>query len=121
MEIGSNNPITQTSIPMQNVSSTGHNLQTREIENVSKSNELDGLNQDELKNKMKDVTKELNTQMERLETNIRFDYDGDVNLMIVKVTEASTGEVIRELPTKEALKISKYFKESIGLLFDKES
>ncbi|MCR4941285.1 MAG: flagellar protein FlaG [Campylobacter sp.] len=83
--------------------------------------EFEGLSQEELINKVSKITDELNSQMLRLETNIRFDYDSDANIMVVKVTEANTGNVISELPSEQALRISKYFRESIGLLFDKES
>ena len=41
--------------------------------------------------------------------------------MVVQVKDAKTGEEITQLPSKEAIRISEYFKESIGILFDKES
>ena len=41
--------------------------------------------------------------------------------MYVNVMEMKTGEVIRKIPTEQAMKLSEYFKEAVGVLFDKES
>ena len=85
------------------------------------ANELDGLNSEDLARKTREVTDRLNYQMQQLDTNVRFAYNEKLNLMVVQVKDAKTGEEITQLPSKEAIKISEYFKESIGILFDKES
>jgi len=85
------------------------------------ANELDGLSNDDLARKTREVTDRLNYQMQQLDTNVRFAYNEKLNLMVVQVKDAKTGEEITQLPSKEAIKISEYFKESIGILFDKES
>ena len=85
------------------------------------ANELDGLSNEDLARKTREVTDKLNYQMQQLDTNVRFAYNEKLNLMVVQVKDAKTGEEITQLPSKEAIKISEYFKESIGILFDKES
>ncbi|WP_103642169.1 FlaG family protein [Campylobacter concisus] len=85
------------------------------------ANELDELSNDDLAKKTREVTDRLNYQMQQLDTNVRFAYNEKLNLMVVQVKDAKTGEEITQLPSKEAIKISEYFKESIGILFDKES
>lgn len=106
------------------ITSAGFHTQTHEaqsavaIKGLEATNELDtNLNQEDLQ----EITEKLNFQMKQLDTNIRFSYNRDASTMVIQVKEATTGDLIRELPTKEALRISQYFKESIGLLFDKES
>ena len=84
-------------------------------------NELDGLSNEELAKRTREVTDKLNYQMQQLDTNVRFAYNEKLNLMVVQVKDAKTGEEITQLPSKEAIRISEYFKESIGILFDKES
>ena len=84
-------------------------------------NELDGLSNEELARRTREVTDKLNYQMQQLDTNVRFAYNEKLNLMVVQVKDAKTGEEITQLPSKEAIRISEYFKESIGILFDKES
>ena len=85
------------------------------------ANELDGLSNEDLAKKTREVTDRLNYQMQQLDTNVRFAYNEKLNLMVVQVKDAKTGEEITQLPSKEAIKISEYFRESIGILFDKES
>ncbi|WP_148785389.1 FlaG family protein [Campylobacter concisus] len=85
------------------------------------TNELDKLSNEDLARKTREVTDRLNYQMQQLDTNVRFAYNEKLNLMVVQVKDAKTGEEITQLPSKEAIKISEYFKESIGILFDKES
>ena len=85
------------------------------------ANELDGLSNEDLARKTREVTDRLNYQMQQLDTNVRFAYNEKLNLMVVQVKDAKTGEEITQLPSKEAIKISEYFRESIGILFDKES
>ena len=85
------------------------------------ANEIDGLSNEDLARRTREVTDRLNYQMQQLDTNVRFAYNEKLNLMVVQVKDAKTGEEITQLPSKEAIKISEYFKESIGILFDKES
>ena len=95
--------------------SADKNNETKDI------NELDGLSNEELAKRTREVTDKLNYQMQQLDTNVRFAYNEKLNLMVVQVKDAKTGEEITQLPSKEAIRISEYFKESIGILFDKES
>ena len=85
------------------------------------ADDLDKLSNEDLAKKTREVTDRLNYQMQQLDTNVRFAYNEKLNLMVVQVKDAKTGEEITQLPSKEAIKISEYFKESIGILFDKES
>lgn len=70
--------------------------------------------------KLKQTTDDLNSQMEMLKTNVRFAFSDDINALFVQVTEKDTGRVIRQIPSEEAIKIASYFKNAVGLLFDKE-
>ncbi|WP_149708890.1 FlaG family protein [Campylobacter concisus] len=85
------------------------------------TDDLDKLSNEDLARRTREVTDRLNYQMQQLDTNVRFAYNEKLNLMVVQVKDAKTGEEITQLPSKEAIKISEYFKESIGILFDKES
>lgn len=108
-------------------------LQTRQVEHIqTQTDSVQKNNQDqkvqddtklsneEIAKQTKKATDQLNKQMEQLDTNVRFNYNDKINMMVVQVTEATTGKVIRQLPSEQAIKISEYFKESIGILFDKE-
>ena len=87
----------------------------------TRDEQLDKLSNEELGKRTKEATEKLNFQMEQLDAKVRFAYNDNLNLMIVQVKDAKTGELVSELPSKQAIKISEYFKESLGILFDKES
>lgn len=42
-------------------------------------------------------------------------------LCIFSVTEKSTGREIRQIPSEEAMRLAEYFRDVIGMIFDKES
>ncbi|EKG0062887.1 flagella length regulator FlaG [Campylobacter jejuni] len=66
--------------------------------------------------KLADITKKLNEQMDSLDTNVRFGYSDKIGSMYISVTEKSTG-----IPSEEAMRLAEYFRDVIGMIFDKES
>ena len=71
--------------------------------------------------KLADITKKLNEQMDSLDTNVRFGYSDQIGSMYISVTEKSTGREIRQIPSEEAMRLAEYFRDVIGMIFDKES
>ncbi|NLN00116.1 MAG: flagellar biosynthesis protein FlaG, partial [Campylobacteraceae bacterium] len=69
---------------------------------------------------LNETVKELNEQMEHLETNIAFGFNDKISSMYVSVSEKSSGKLIRKIPTEEAMKLSEHFQEIIGVIFDKK-
>ena len=53
--------------------------------------------------------------------NIQFQLDDDSGRTIVKVTEASTGDVIRQMPSEEALRLAENLAEIHSVLFSGEA
>lgn len=53
--------------------------------------------------------------------NIQFQLDDDSGRMVVTVTEASSGDVIRQMPSEEALRLAENLAEMSGLLFSGEA
>ena len=114
--------------PMANVATSSHaqsSTQTREVERTQiqqdTTRNLTEQNNETLNEKIKEATEKLNRQMEDLGTSIRFGYNDKIEAMFVNVLEMKTGEVIRKIPTEQVMKLSEYFREAVGMLFDKES
>ena len=114
--------------PMANVATSSHaqsSTQTREVERTQiqqdATQNLTEQNNETLNEKVKEATEKLNRQMEDLGTSIRFGYNDKIEAMYVNVMEMKTGDVIRKIPTEQAMKLSVYFREAVGVLFDKES
>lgn len=121
-------PMAAASQPMANAVISSHaqsSTQTREVEQThiqhDATRNLTEQNNETLSKEVKEATEKLNKQMEDLGTSIRFGYNDKIGAMYVNVMEMKTGEVIRKIPTEQAMKLSEYFKEAVGVLFDKES
>ena len=52
--------------------------------------------------------------------NIQFQLDDDSGRMVVKVTEATSGDVIRQMPSEEALRLAENLDEIRSVLFSGE-
>ena len=96
-------------------------VQSQSINAKSETNNEQNAQNENLNEKLADITEKLNEQMDSLDTNIRFGYSEKMGAMYISVTEKSTGREIRQIPTEEALKLAEYFKDVIGMIFDKES
>ncbi|RQD67259.1 flagellar biosynthesis protein FlaG [Campylobacter hepaticus] len=88
---------------------------------INKSQEGDGGQEQDMKERLADIAKKLNEQMESLGTNVRFNYNDKIGWMYLSVTDKHTGKEIRKIPGDEAMKLAEYFKDAIGMIFDKES
>lgn len=64
----------------------------------------------------------LQETLERLKKIFRgqaeFRVDRDANLIVIRIKDPETGEIIRQIPPEQALKLAKNIQELIGLLMD---
>ncbi|HCY64611.1 MAG TPA: hypothetical protein DHV59_17665 [Oxalobacteraceae bacterium] len=65
---------------------------------------------------VKQALKDINTAMQSLSSNLEFSLDEESDQAIIKVVDSQTGDVIRQIPSKEALEISKALDKVQGLL-----
>ena len=54
------------------------------------------------------------------DVNLQFSVHQTSGQVIVAVTDRQTGELIREIPSREMLKLSAKLEEMMGLLFDQK-
>ncbi len=62
-----------------------------------------------------------NARMAAANQGIRFGFDDAAGQLVVKVVDQGTGEVIRQVPSKEFLAAQAAAREAIGLLLDKQA
>ncbi len=68
---------------------------------------------------IEDLSKELNSYMDDLQTNLGFSIHEKIDdQVIVEITDRETGELIRQIPSEELLSIREKMAELTGLLFD---
>jgi flagellar protein FlaG len=63
-----------------------------------------------------DAVKNINGALKALSQNLEFSVDTESNRVIVKVVDKQTNEVIRQMPSSEALEIAKALDRVQGLL-----
>ena len=69
---------------------------------------------------VKAAAQQLNDFMKRFSTELNFSVDTDSKQIVVKVLNKETGEVIRQIPSEEALKLSKAMDVLQGLIIQKK-
>ncbi len=55
--------------------------------------------------------------VQTIRRDLNFDLDDSSGKMVVKVTDRSSGEVVRQIPTEEALRLAENLEEARSLLF----
>lgn len=66
------------------------------------------------------AAEEMQNYMDAAGRNLQFQLDDDSGRMIVRVTEASTGDVIRQMPSEEALRLAENLADIRSVLFSDE-
>jgi flagellar protein FlaG len=72
-------------------------------------------------NSNEDITKivdDLNEAINHMNERISFSYDENTNRIVVRVLDRDTNEVVREIPSKEALKLLEHLRDFVGMLVD---
>lgn len=89
----------------------------RVAKNTSESNEQ---NKQRTTQELNETVDKLNENMQALETNIKFGFNDKISVMFVNVMEKNTGELIRKIPTEEAMSLAERMQEVIGTIFDEK-
>ena len=64
---------------------------------------------------------ELGTALNRLEGDFSVSVDQDSGTMVVRITDHATGEVVRQIPSKELLEADRSMERIIGLIVDDQA
>jgi flagellar protein FlaG len=71
-----------------------------------------------LQHKMAVVAEQLQDFLRSGDRNLEFRVDGDSHTTVITVRNASTGDVIRQIPTETALRIMRHLNADCGTLVD---
>lgn len=53
-------------------------------------------------------------------TEAQFTIERELNMIIIKIKDRDTGEIIRQIPPEVAVRIAKNLQELVGILFDEK-
>ncbi len=84
-----------------------------EVSSVNKSEKTDEENK-EAEQTLDDAVKQLNSYAQSINRNLEFNIDNDSGKTVVKVIDAETDELIRQIPDEEALNITKTLEEKLS-------
>ncbi|MCX7179039.1 MAG: flagellar protein FlaG [Proteobacteria bacterium] len=68
---------------------------------------------------LRQVVEELQRRVQSTASNLHFSIDTETGRTVVKVTDANTQEVIRQIPAEEILRLDKALEHMQGLLLNK--
>lgn len=69
---------------------------------------------------LENTIKKLNTNDDIMKRGLRFEKVDDLGEWVVKVFNTDTGEIIRQIPSEESIKIAKGLEEIIGTIYDEK-
>lgn len=64
---------------------------------------------------------ELNSALDSMNIKRKFSVEESINAVVVKIIDTDDDKVIRQIPSEEAVKLSKNIKEMVGVLVDEMS
>jgi flagellar protein FlaG len=64
---------------------------------------------------------EVNAALQLRSVGLRFEVDADTERLVVKVVDRDSGELIRQIPSEEALRIARVLGRAPGLLMDRSA
>lgn len=70
---------------------------------------------------IEEIASEVQIQLKRLNTELRFEVDNESKETIVRIIDNETGELIRQIPSEEMLAIRARMEELIGVLYNSET
>jgi flagellar protein FlaG len=113
--------------PHWNVNSMNvKNVQTESVKqlqlNVEKASEEPKKQQEDLDlSKAMDSLKKTFERLSRFfKTEAQFTIERELNMIIIKIKDRDTGEIVRQIPPEVAVKIAKNLQELMGILFDEK-
>ena len=95
-------------------------VQKSERVNGNNNKENESVNNEKVTpEKLDEALQNLNSSSEIIQSGLRFEKFEDSGEWVVKVVKIDNGEIIRQFPSEETLKIVKGIKEMLGAIFDK--
>ncbi len=103
------------------INSVNNSARLNALIDFAQSKQVNGQKEESViisKNALDMAVEKLNEAMDYTRTKHRFIIDEDLDRPIVEIINSETNEVIRQIPTEEAVELSKHIGEMIGLLMD---
>lgn len=75
--------------------------------------------QNDQKMSLKDVGKKLDQFQQITKVSFKYEITNNPDMIIIKIVDQKSGEVVRQIPPEEAVKLAKAIDELLGVFIDK--
>ena len=86
------------------------------VQQTSSAQESSGLSREAEKKEMEKAAEKLQKFVQGTAPSLTFSVDQDSGRSVMKITDTDTGDVLRQIPTKEALELAKEMEKLQGML-----
>ena len=70
---------------------------------------------------LEQVVSQIQDSVNKIDPQVKFSVEQDLNRVVVKVVERDSGELIRQFPPEEVLRVQRFFEEQSGILLKEEA
>ncbi|MDR2033467.1 MAG: flagellar protein FlaG [Helicobacteraceae bacterium] len=92
--------------------------QTETASEVAERAEKDGEKAEISRERFSDLVSNLNESAQTLKMQLRFGYSEDIKGLYLSVLDAKSGDIIRQIPSEQAIKFIARMREVAGLLLE---
>lgn len=93
----------------------------RPVEAAELSSKVGGTEEVSARDQLEDAMSSIQEFVQSVRRNLDFQLDDSSGKVVVKVTDSESGDVIRQIPSEEALKLAESLDEVRSLLFKAEA
>lgn len=72
----------------------------------------------DLEQRLLKLAEELNEEMKFINTNLMFDYEDSISSLVLTIKQVDSGEIVRQIPTDEAMELMKKMRDIISVILD---
>ena len=96
----------------QNIHTTQFRVEDGKLSNLSDDEKV------KLEQQLLDLVKNLNKEIETINTDLMFDYEDSISSLVLTIKQKESGEIIRKIPTDEAMELMKQMRDIISIVLD---
>ncbi len=100
------------SVSKSNLVTTQFKVENERLEELTKHQKA------ELEKKLLELAKDLNKEMKFINTSLMFAYEDSISSLVLTIKQRDSGEIIRKIPTDEAMELMKKMRDIISVIFD---
>lgn len=100
------------SVSKSNLVTTQFKVENERLEELTQNQKA------ELEKKLLELAKNLNKEMKFINTSLMFAYEDSISSLVLTIKQRDSGEIIRKIPTDEAMELMKKMRDIISVILD---